>query len=652
MTAATSTRLSARIVIVTALAGLAVAMGGCDGDSASAQALRQANEKLVALTPDGGNTPSLAFRGKVYNEIVTLLRPVADRGTAGQNASANLLISHAQAGIAEVPAADAASLERSSLNQIQGVRDLLGQYLSLSALSEAAGKYDPTPELTEIEKQIKDKDDQRVAEAQRKAAIDAQVADIRSQSKAKSDASRGKRQEAGALKSSVTTQTATQAETTLRQAAEISRQADALDVEASTLDARAAQISPQSTEIQLQLDRLAAQKSLLEKARADVQKRSQTAKANATEAAASAAAAAASLKKALASLDEMRSGDLAKATDQAMTAYQAAAAAAKKAAAEARGAAQMALGNAQQALGDLAWNKAHGLASYADLLESIATATPALSDAAAVKTKAEATRTAAKTALDEATAAYQEADRAYQAGGTGSPEIKARVERVNTRLAAIVKATSGGSVDIKLPSEQGEPPAAPAEGGTPAAAIDPASPNATMQALADISKTGNFAAAADLFYTSSEQEKSLLVAVFGLAPKMKQLQDACQAKFGKGLDAAVGAQGPDLGGFKDLKPADLQFKIEGDSAEAPLPTGQSIKLKQKDGKWLVDGASMGMNMQALGMAAAMAPALSKAVDEVTADIESGKLTSAEAAMAAFQQKAAAAMGLSPKPGGG
>jgi hypothetical protein len=61
---------------------------------------------------------------------------------------------------------------------------------------------------------------------------------------------------------------------------------------------------------------------------------------------------------------------------------------------------------------------------------------------------------------------------------------------------------------------------------------------------------------------------------------------------------------------------------------------------------------MGMNMQALGMAAAMAPALSKAVDETTADVEAGKFADVQAAMLAFTQKMQAAMGLAPKPSGG
>ena len=627
-----------RAGLATGVLALTLCLTGCERDTPASAALRQANEKLLALTPDGSNTPSLPFRNKVYAEVVTLLKPVADRGTSGETAAAYLLIAQAQNGTAEVPASEAALNERLALNEIQAVRSALGQYLSFAGLAEAAAKFDPTAELAGIETEIKDRTDRRVAEQQRKAAIDAQVAEILGKAKAKGDEAKARRQESGSLKSQVANQSATQGEATLRQAQEISRIADALEVEAATLEAQAAQIAPQSVEIQLQIDRLTSQKELLEKARGEVQKRTQTNKTNAADARAKAAEAAETLKKALAALDERRTTAVTTASEQAIAAYRAAVASAQKAAGEARGPAHMSIGNAQQSLGDIYWSQAHGLSAYAEMLGSLAAATPALPDSAKYKEAAAAATAAAKTALEQATEAYEAANNAYKTGGGAG--IEDRLRRINARLADIVKATSGGAKDIRDTEAPKEETPAPTDQGAPSAAIEPGTPQATIQALIDMDKTGDFSSAGDLFSASTPEEKQALVAILGLTPKFKKLGEAMKAKFGKGLEEAGGAAGVDMGmqGLSAINAADLPVKIEGDTATAQLPNGKPMKLVKKGDAWLFDMSSAGVTTEQLQMVRAMVPMMSKAVDELIPEIEAGKYSDAQAVLQALGQK--------------
>jgi len=73
------------------------------------------------------------------------------------------------------------------------------------------------------------------------------------------------------------------------------------------------------------------------------------------------------------------------------------------------------------------------------------------------------------------------------------------------------------------------------------------------------------------------------------------------------------------------------------------------------GKWLIDLGSQGTTPEQMAMMSQMVPAIGKAVDELTADVNAGKVPSAQAVMAALMGKlsrAAQPPGSAPKPPGG
>jgi colicin import membrane protein len=630
--------------------GLALGLAGCDRDDEASQAIDRANLNLQSLAPGGVNPPSAAYKNQVYGEIKSSLANV--NGTKAENAAAALLTAQAQAGLAEAPAAEATDLERACLNDITEIRALLGRWLGLSASADAAAAYDPTKELADIDAEVKAREEDRVQQQQKKAGVDQRVADLLAQAKQKADAAKAKQQEAGRLRSQVANQTAVQGEQSLKQAQEIGRDGDALEVEAADLEAQAAQTAPQSGEIQLEIDKLSNQKDLLGQARADVLKRAENAKAQAASARADAAKVAEEIAKRVAALDERRAAAM-KATDEATSGYKAAAASAKKAQSESRTAGQMAFGAAEQTMGDLEWARAQGLTAYASLMDSLASAKPALPKAADFKSKGDEARAAAKTALEAATEAYKLADAAYKAGGG---QDKDRLDRINAKLAGAVKLTSGGAEDIRNPDAPKEEAPAETPSGTEAAAPagDASTPQATVQALLDAQNGTGSTNIAGLF-DASEQERQVLQGLFGtVAPKMQKMTEALKAKFGSEVEemsSQMGAAaGMDVEKLKNLKAADLKFNIQGDTAEAPLPNGQTITLTKKDGKWLVDPASVGLQPAQMPMLKAMIPALSKALDGVTADIQAGKFKSAQEAMASMQTRMmGAAMQNMPKP---
>jgi hypothetical protein len=621
---------------VAALAGLALGLSACERETPTSAAIRTASMQLQSLSPGGVNPPSATYRAQVYDSVSKSMKEFAETGTKSQSATAAILLSQAQAGRAEGPAAETTDLQRECQNQITEIRALLGQWLAQSALGSAQGAYDPAKELADIDAQVKQREDERLDQQRAKAAVDKQVADIQTQAKGRTEAAKAKRQEAGSLRSQVPNQTAVQGEQTLRHAQEIGRQADALDVEAADLEAQAAKIDPQSGEIQLQIDRLGTQKELLAAARTAVLKREQDAKAAAADAHAGAAKVAKEISDRESKLAEKRSGELNKATDEAINGYEQASKSAKKAQSDSRSTAQLAYAAAQQSLGDMQWSKAQSLTEYADLLDALATAKPALPEASAYKTRGDEARAAAKTALEAATSAYKEADKSYQAGA--GPANKERTDRINAALAKAVKITSGGAEDIRNPdAPKDETPAAPAsavsEGGTPQAAVD---------AILGAVRSGHATSALSYLHAADPKDQEIISQAAGLVDHAMALNDAVRAKFNKGMldlamtppsGAPAGGPGAGMGAammpmvqqglaqFNSMTSADFKIEITGDTATVTPPGGSKpLAMKKTDGQWKIEIPPMGAEM---GANAEQAKTVISLADQVLVDVAAG-----------------------------
>lgn len=646
----------ARRTALVLAAGFAVTLAGCDKGDTNSKAIQTASVKLQALAPAGDNQPSSKYKTEVYQTVKTSLTKI--NGTKAENAAAALLVSQAEAGLAETPVSQAAELERANLNDITEVRALLGQWLGLNAQADAAAAFDPSKEVSEIDASVKAREDERVDQQKQKAAVDQRVAELLAQAKQKSDAAKAKQEEAGKLRSQVANQTAVQGEQTLRQAQDIGRQGDAMDVEAADLEAQAAQVAPQSAEIQLQVDKLSHQKDLLGQARTDVLKRADDAKAQAAQARADAAKVAEEIAKRVDALAARRA-DAMKAEDQASAGYQAAAKSAGRAQSDSAKQAKLAFGAAQQSLAEIESARAQGLEAYAALLDSLANAKPALPKGDYGK-MAEEAHAAAKTALGAATDAYKAADEAYKTGLGASDQE--RLDRINQKLSDLVKTTSGGQVDIRNPDapKSDEKPA-----GTPGAASAPAgdgdAPIATIQKYIELLKAQDLRSVADMTYFERPGDKEVANKVIGFMEGMKKFLSGVKSKFpddpqakaaealAAGLGQSIGRS--DFGGAGlDVDVSKIKMDIKGDIATATVPGApKPIVLKRKDGRWLLTVDDNATQMAAI---ATQVDAASKQIESLNADLAAGKFPNAQAAMLAFQTRVMSAMAPGMSSGNG
>lgn len=640
-----------------AAAGLALCLAACNRESPTAVAVRNAENKIKALTPAGAQPASAQHRQKVYADIKKDLSGDLSSGTPSEIAAASILMSQSQAGLAQIPAAEAADLSAESLRDEVKARAVLDQWLNHMALADAAAKFDPTKELAALDADAQ-KLDQAMASAQaRKAQIDKQVQDLRTQAQAKNAEAHGLQQQAGALRGKIPNETAVNGAQLLTQAREIGRRADALDVEGSNLEAQAAKVAPQSTEAQIEIDKITAQKALVAQAKAGVQKRAGEAKAQEQQARGEAGQVAKSLGELIQGLGA-RQEEIKKKTDDAISGYGSAVKSAKAGLNEMRSTAQMAAGAANQSSGDASWALGQSYAALAETLDTIAGAPHNMPGAAELKTRAEEARGAAKAALEAATESYKSAFEAYDKAGAKA-EAGGVMEKLKQGLSANARRTSGGALDLMPPPEKPPEAEKPAESGAAAVAADQSTPQGTLQLMFDRFNSGDLDGGLALFDSNDPQQKQMLTAMRSLMGKLKALDDAMKRKFGKGMDSASGNNPmadeamSQMKGMKGLKVSDLQIEVNGDSATARPPSGgQTLTLNRVGGKWMIDIASMGgsQDPQQMQMVQAMLPALGKAIDELIADIDAGKYPDADAASQALMQKMFGSMG-GGMPGG-
>jgi hypothetical protein len=320
----------------------------------------------------------------------------------------------------------------------------------------------------------------------------------------------------------------------------------------------------------------------------------------------------------------------------------------------------------EHARADILLATARELETYARLLTELGAAQPPLAESAAYSKAAEEAAASAKSQTEEARAAYVAAAEGYEKSGGGSggdaPDRLARVVKMLNDLGG--KAPEAGSAEPEK--------AAPTTAAAPAAAGGDAVTEirAVLVQLRTITKSAKIAELPPLLEPSLRPEIEALVKAMG---GLLDLDAACKEKFGKSLtehQAATGGAAAAMGGaammpgaemLGEFDPATVEITLQGANAAVVKvpPPGMPLNLVRIDGKWLVArGADApAASAEQLAMMGAMMAPMNDAASKIAGEVRSGKITSIEAAMSAFEAAMANSMegmlkGLMPKGGGG
>lgn len=644
-------RVFAVVGCATGLSGVLVGgLAGCGDTPASERAVRGSANKLHALTGGGGSAPTPGHAKKAYSEVLA-----ANQGDAP--ASGSLLASHAHFGLAEEPYRRAVELESRAKSLGLEALTKLNAWVTYQSMAAAADTFDPTAALAKI---VQDKDaGSKVAAAasEELSKLKARQSALQSQIEAKSAEAKRLSEQASALRDSAAKVSAVEATPIIEQAAAVRRQADEAIKTANLIKIESDQLLPQIAEAELTIKMVANQTAKLDEAAAGLRARKASSQSEAAAHRAKATESAQAADAAITEWRELRSGDLAKALDEAASKLNAAKSAGAKAGGETMVGGRMMQAQALQTLGDLHAARADGLREFAQVLATLAKAQPTLPKAAAYKEESAQAEEAATKALQEAQASYEEAASAFAKHGVRSGDVRDRLERVT---AALNKRAGKAADDAETPADAPAPEAA-APAPTADASGLPADLLAFLEGFVTALREGRFEDTVAMTHAGSPAGEKALAGMVGFAKASYQLDQSLRAKFGKGVEAVMGGPGEegmgmgsaDFSKLQTLKVADLEAKAQGDRGTFtdPLDGSNDGKLIKIDGQWKVD-ASEDLNNPMAGMMMTMLDTMTRTMRSVTADVDSGKLTSLDEVKAAFEKAMMELMGGMADPSGG
>lgn len=405
------------------------ALTGCDRSTEAQTAVRSAGHRFGAITP------AISDHGAAgYREIAeSVERHAGDDDGYAQAAAVTL--AQARLGQAAQAAQDAARAESEALRRIRVLRGSLGEFHTLSAVAEAASRFDATNDLSEIDALVKARRNDAAAYEAQKAEINAEVTGLEArvaELRANAAAERAKAGELGLQMAGVNAQRSAEL---AAEAREHTLRADQFDLEADRIEGRIGQLRPSAAEIALNVEKANAQIQQLLNAQRELQARGRAAQTDAAETRAAVAQARDRIAALARELAEFRDGEVTQRFDRITGLLSQAQSALREAGSLVPASASVTGATIAEVSGS-AWNsRAAGHLEAATIFESLAAA----GIPGPWASHAERERGAAAEATANAAEAYQNAARALRAvraAGSSSDKLAAAAARLE-RLAGV-----------------------------------------------------------------------------------------------------------------------------------------------------------------------------------------------------------------------
>lgn len=613
------------------------ALSACDRSDPSTRPLAVSSAKLQGLSGGSYNAPAAHDQNRYYKDVLNTAKPVMDENAATpQGAAAAGMVGAAQLGQAQPYLLAAANAEIGAIGKAALIRTLIDNYTSQSLSAETAGGFDPAPMIADLDKSRADAE-REIAQNQSKLAdIERRIADLSAKADARFAEARKLSDEFLAVRASLATLSAREAETKLTAARETKRQGDAIRVEASRLQAQADMLKPEARELKVLVDASKDRIAGLDRMKLEASEKAQQGQAAAAQARAGAANAAAQIEEKLKELASIRSSEIITAYDAGIAALRSAANTARSSASDTGGGGvgKLLVGRVQLALADALSSKAASLQTYAALLTYVTTAKPTLGFASSIQTELTSTLDMHKLTLDEAKSAYEAAESAFagvQLKGSGTGEIKDRLTKLSERIGALAGKTPAPAESAAQPEQPA--PDAPAPDAAPAAAADDGA-TAGWATIYTAMQSGDTAALLAVTKLADPAHENTIRAIAELTAVQNALDAACKEKFGKTFTETQAAA---MGQTAPTSAADYTVTVEGDTATVSHPASPApAKMLRENGAWLLDSASLAAGPAA--MMAQMADPIKTAMSAITEDVKSGKITQIESILMELQKR--------------
>lgn len=305
-----------RVTRATAVAAILAAAGmmhAC-GDNAAQDAVRTANIQFESIA-SGDVNYRMDQALEEYKEIESTVAQHAGDGSGYAEAAA-VSLAQSKLGQAAHAAQVVARAESDAGRKVRVLRATLSEYLTLSAIAEAASIYDPASDLAELSGIIELRQNDADRYAQQKNEIDNQIADLEAKVAALRARAIAERRQSGEIKLSMIDVSAQRAAELAADAREFTLRADQYDLEADRIMGRVGQLRPTAAEISLNATNAASQIAMLERSKNEASERARASQQDAAEVRASAETARARLMSLAGAFREFREGTIGRETDQ------------------------------------------------------------------------------------------------------------------------------------------------------------------------------------------------------------------------------------------------------------------------------------------------------------------------------------------------
>jgi len=364
----TSRRRTTKVVSAIALIAMAGVSGCSKSDDAQA-AVKEAGRSFSVIAA-GDSTATPSYSATAYRETEALVSEFAG-SEDGYAEAAAITLGLSRLGQASLASIDASKTETQSLQQARVIRGMLNEWLTMDAISKAAGLFDPSAELAEIEMLLALRQDDIASYTAERDTIDAKIADLDTQINDLRTKSSNERNQAGALDLQIAQVNAMRAAEIVVRVREHTLRADGYKLEAIRIEGVAAQLRPSATETELNVNKASSQVALLKDARDELNERDVSSQNDARQARDAASASAKMIEEAVANYTEFRENEVVSANDKATSLIRSSLSAFRDANSVTKQIASLSKASAQQTLAECYARQANGYAEAAILYNAI-----------------------------------------------------------------------------------------------------------------------------------------------------------------------------------------------------------------------------------------------------------------------------------------
>lgn len=419
-----------RTVISAALLILLAGQTGCSRSDDAQAAVRESGRNFERIAVGNANA-STKLAGEVYSEIEAMNKDFAGSETGYAEAAA-IAVAQAKIGQAALASQQAAELEAESLLKARVIRGHINEWLTMSAIANAAGTFNPADDFREISSLIAMRQEDIAAYRTRKDQIESDIAGLVAKIKNLQAKSAEERRQGAEIELTIPDVTATQGARLAERVREHTLRGDQFGLEAVRVQGRVDQLRPEAEEYVLNVKKAEEQIRLLEEAREELRERERSSSADAAEARAKAKAAQDAIVRLTGEYESFRASEVDTINSRATSLASAAASATRDANKAAASIGALTKASAQQLLAECLSRKADGHAEAAILYNAIAESGLPGDWAAKAQTEQEL----AASTREESLQAYQSAAAAFR-GARARGESAEKIESAAQRLDAL-----------------------------------------------------------------------------------------------------------------------------------------------------------------------------------------------------------------------